>query len=144
MTGCIMELKMGLLLFVLPYICSFFFLSRSKISLQPLFTWLSLVMSLDDVVFCLFVLSFFPRDVLDEIVNLIESVSEGFPSYSYLCMRALCGKTFRNEHFAHVIREFFSQGSYITKICFFSLQIRFTKGSDQVNGKNPQLTSRKD
>ena len=28
-------------------------------------------------------LSFFPRDVLDEIWDLIESVSEGFPSYSY-------------------------------------------------------------
>ena len=28
-------------------------------------------------------LSFFPRDVLDEILNLIESVSEGFPTYSY-------------------------------------------------------------
>ena len=27
---------------------------------------------------CLFVLSFYPRDVLDEILNLIESVSEGF------------------------------------------------------------------
>ena len=31
----------------------------------------------DDV----FVLSFFPRDVLDEILNLIESVSEGVPIY---------------------------------------------------------------
>ena len=31
---------------------------------------------------CLFVLSFFPRDVLDEILNFIESVSEGFPTYS--------------------------------------------------------------
>ena len=30
-----------------------------------------------------FVLSFFPRGVLDEILNLIESVSKGFPSYSY-------------------------------------------------------------
>ena len=29
-----------------------------------------------------FVLSFFPRDVLDEILNLIGSVSEGFPSYT--------------------------------------------------------------
>ena len=29
-----------------------------------------------------FVLSFFPRDVLDEILNLIESVSEDFPSFS--------------------------------------------------------------
>ena len=28
-------------------------------------------------------LSFFSRDVLDEILNLIESVSEGFPSYSF-------------------------------------------------------------
>ena len=27
-------------------------------------------------------LSFFPRGVLDESLNLIESVSEGFPSYS--------------------------------------------------------------
>ena len=26
--------------------------------------------------------SFFPRGVLDEILNLIETVSEGFPSYS--------------------------------------------------------------
>ena len=31
-----------------------------------------------------FVLSFFPRDVLDGILNLIESVSEDFPSYSCL------------------------------------------------------------
>ena len=28
-------------------------------------------------------LSFFPQDVLGEIWDLIESVSEGFPSYSY-------------------------------------------------------------
>ena len=27
-------------------------------------------------------LSFFPQDVLDEILNLIESVSEGVPTYS--------------------------------------------------------------
>ena len=33
-----------------------------------------------------FVLSFFPRDVLDEILNLIESVSEDFPSYSFICL----------------------------------------------------------
>ena len=30
-----------------------------------------------------FVRSFFPRDVLDEILNLIESVSGDFPSYSF-------------------------------------------------------------
>ena len=34
-----------------------------------------------------FVLSFFPRDVLDEILNLIGSVSEGFPSYSFSKLR---------------------------------------------------------
>ena len=45
-----------------------------------LFTWLSLVMSM----MVSFVLSFFPRDVLDEILNLIESVSEDFPSYSLM------------------------------------------------------------
>ena len=30
-------------------------------------------------------LSFFSRGVLDEMLNLIESVSEGFPSYSLVC-----------------------------------------------------------
>ena len=45
---------------------------------KSLFTWLSLVMSM----ICLFVLFFIPRDVLDEIWDLIKSVSEGFPSYS--------------------------------------------------------------
>ena len=29
-------------------------------------------------------LSFFPRDVLDEIGDLIESVSDGFPTYSFM------------------------------------------------------------
>ena len=46
---------------------------------QP-FTWLSLVVSL----MASFVLSFFPLDVLDEIWDLIESVSEGFLTYSHL------------------------------------------------------------
>ena len=34
-----------------------------------------------------FVLSFFPLDVLDEIWDLIESVSEGFLTYSFLYQR---------------------------------------------------------
>ena len=46
---------------------------------QLLFTWLSLVVSL----MASFVLSFFPLDVLDEIWDLTESVSEGFLTYSY-------------------------------------------------------------
>ena len=46
---------------------------------KQLFTWLSLVVSL----MAYFVLSFFPLDVLDEIWDLTESVSEGFLTYSY-------------------------------------------------------------
>ena len=32
---------------------------------------------------CLFMLSYFPRDVLDEILDLIEPVCGYFPTYSY-------------------------------------------------------------
>ena len=46
---------------------------------KQLFTWLSLVVSL--MASC--VLSFFSLDVLDEIWDLIELVSEGFLTYSY-------------------------------------------------------------
>ena len=46
---------------------------------KQLFTWLSLVVSL----MASFVLSFFPLDVLDEIWDLIESVSQGFLTYSF-------------------------------------------------------------
>ena len=45
---------------------------------KQLFAWLSLVVSL----MASFVLSFFPLDVLDEIWDLIESVSERFLTYS--------------------------------------------------------------
>ena len=37
-------------------------------------------------------LSFFPRDVLNEILDLIESVSEGFPSYSLVYLSLLLFK----------------------------------------------------
>ena len=45
---------------------------------KQLFTWLLLVVSL----MASFVLSFFLLDVLGEIWDLIESVSEGFHTYS--------------------------------------------------------------
>ena len=48
---------------------------------KQLFTWLSLVVSF----IASFVLSFFPLDVLDGIWDLIESVSEGFLTYSSIC-----------------------------------------------------------
>ena len=47
---------------------------------KQLFTWLSLVVSL----MASFMLSFFPLDVLDEIWDSNESVSEGFLTYSFL------------------------------------------------------------
>ena len=46
---------------------------------KKLFTWLSLVMSL----MVSFVLSFFPRHFLGVIWDITESVSEGFPTYSW-------------------------------------------------------------
>ena len=52
---------------------------------KQLFTWLSLVVSL----MASFVLSFFPLDVLDEIWDLIESVSEGFLTYSFTKVRKI-------------------------------------------------------
>ena len=45
---------------------------------KQLFTWLSLVVSL----MASFCAVLFPLDVLDEIWDLIESVSEGFLTYS--------------------------------------------------------------
>ena len=47
---------------------------------KHLFTWLSLVVSL----MAFFVLNCFPLDVLDEIWDLIESVSEGYLTYSLI------------------------------------------------------------
>ena len=57
---------------------------------KQLFTWLSLVVSL----MASFVLSFFPLDVLDETWDLIESVSEGFLTYSCACV--LCIYKYKN------------------------------------------------
>ena len=68
---------------------------------KQLFTWLSLVVSL----MASFVLSFFPLDVLDEIWDLIQSVSEGFLTYSsiiFLLKRTIylaAGLPWNNDHF---------------------------------------------
>ena len=60
---------------------------------KQLFTWLSLVVSL----MASFVLSFFPLDVLDEIWDLIESVSEGFLTYSCIAETSKYGPCFSFE-----------------------------------------------
>ena len=51
---------------------------------KQLFTWLSLLVSL----MASFVLSLFPLDVLDEIWDLIESVSEGFLTLFFTMMKS--------------------------------------------------------
>ena len=62
-----------------------------------------------------FVLSFFPRDVLDEILNLIESVSEDFPSYSWLYLYftplsfARLFFKYNNAYFMQTVSVFFLQ-----------------------------------
>ena len=66
---------------------------------KQLFTWLSLVVSL----MASFALSFFPLDVLDEIWDFIESVSEGFLTYS------LTAKLLRQGYRYHTIRKAFSK-----------------------------------
>ena len=45
-------------------------------------------------------LSLFPRDVLDEIWDLIESVSEGCPTYFYVLLTSVpqCQKYGNNKH----------------------------------------------
>ena len=48
-------------------------------------------------------LSFFPRGVLDEILNLIESVSEGFPSYFWtFCWISRVVKETKAESYSNV------------------------------------------
>ena len=47
-------------------------------------------------------LSFFPRDVLDEIWDLIESVSEGFPTYSCVAFNDRGISIEKHEHYIQV------------------------------------------
>ena len=69
-------------------------------------------------------LSFFPRDVLDEIWDLIESVSEGFPTYFYTaCPKLSVPKNSRDRSVLD-LRLFFSKLKAKLKPnlkCFFML-----------------------
>ena len=49
-----------------------------------------------------FVLSFFPLDVLDEILDLIESVSEGFLTYSCINVSQVSHR-FYSVHAANLV-----------------------------------------
>ena len=54
-----------------------------------------------------FVLSFFPRDVLDEILNLIGSVSEGFPAYSSIAHSLSLSSAHRPDMHCFMHQSFF-------------------------------------
>ena len=105
-----------------------------------LVTWLSLVMSL---MAFFFVLSFFPHDVLDEIWDLIESVSEGsclllrvvdkkriYQTNKYIkdltvrgCMMTSCEITSdSNLRFRHL-----EQHVQSLKVFFFRIGVKLTK-----------------
>ena len=60
-------------------------------------------------------LSLFPRDVLDEILNLIESVSEGFPSYSLLIYRVF-SEINRYNHPYQIISRMMKYQSFVINI----------------------------
>ena len=72
-----------------------------------------------------FVLSFFPRDVLDEILNLIESVSEDFPSYSYCfchndCRLSVVGQIFSRPLKSCIYFEAY-KNRWINDLLFYAL-----------------------
>ena len=65
-------------------------------------------------------LPFFPRGVLDEIWDLIESVSEGFPTYSYTPYQAVftkCGDKKRGFAELHILTRKINLDSISLKKC---------------------------
>ena len=74
-------------------------------------------------------LSFFPRGVLDEILNLIESVSEGFPSYFSVILVML-----RKQHSESFVKTRYetngqTEGRNMCPVCL--------DRSDKMNGVRP-------
>ena len=72
-----------------------------------------------------FVLSFFPRDVLDEILNLIESVSEDFPSYSCAMLHIII--LYHKSYVFSLVCSFLSMDSWLLGLFMVILvnRIRF-------------------
>ena len=68
-------------------------------------------------------LSFCPRGVLDEILNLVESVSEGFPSYSCLPLRGLTSGFLLHGNFSVAI----SASPYVCSVLVLILMSMFLR-----------------
>ena len=91
-------------------------------------------------------LSFFPRGVLDEILNLIESVSEDFPSYSciseLLCLcRVEILKNLPVHSFNALIKPILRD---CLPNCFlvFPVQIDFQKCCEKIAGSLNEFCNR--
>ena len=80
-------------------------------------------------------LSFFPRDVLDEILNFIESVSEGFPTYPWDIMYFLLVFLYTSHN--GVLQEAkridsivaplpFEEGSFVSRLIYFKTHVLVT------------------
>ena len=89
---------------------------------KQLFVWLSQVVSL----MASFVLSFFPLDVLDEIWDVSESVSEGFLTFSFK----------REFDKASLCQLMLAEG-----ICVDSLAFHFQIASKDYNAPGPLASS---
>ena len=80
-----------------------------------------------------FVLSFFPRDVLDEILNLIESVSEDFPSYSSITVCVYISSLIQSAYFLSLFelvslksKQLYAFKAYILLLHVFSSRATLT------------------
>ena len=78
-------------------------------------------------------LSFFPRNVLDEILNLIETVFEGFPTYSCLGKAGCHNMSAYSEpiSFTENASMISISGSVVNTSCFNDKK----KSNDNVNPK---------
>ena len=68
-----------------------------------------------------FVLSFFPLDVLDGIWDLIESVSEGFLTYSFFIHHRQGSTVFAKKYFLYYHIFFFSVNKVLAYRSSFGL-----------------------
>ena len=68
-----------------------------------------------------FVLSFFPLDVLDEIWDLIESVSEGFLTYSFKSLQVLAHHVTIHDHYLSLNHLPFNSKSLLFNISYSTL-----------------------
>ena len=73
-------------------------------------------------------LSFFPRGVLDEILNLIESVSEEFPSYSAIRPPVNIFKHFLQNCWVSKVKSFKAE---------FLMEPHWDAGTDLLAGSGP-------